>query len=59
MVQLKQVMTMAENSKLKILYILDIMKKTDALHPLNTTQIAEKLLNYGIKAERKSIGRDL
>lgn len=50
---------MAENSKLKILYILDIMKKTDAQHPLNTTQIAEKLMNYGIKAERKSIGRDL
>ncbi len=39
---------MAENSKLKILYILDIMKKTDAQHPLNTTQIAEKLMNYGI-----------
>lgn len=50
---------MAENNKLKILYILDIMKKTDENHPVNSTQIAEQLSRYGIKAERKSIGRDL
>ena len=50
---------MAENNKLKILYILDIMKKTDENHPVNSTQIAEQLKRYGIKAERKSIGRDL
>ena len=50
---------MAENSKLKLLYILDIMKKTDEFHPINSTQIAAKLERYGIQAERKSIGRDL
>lgn len=50
---------MAENSKLKLLYILDIMRKTDEFHPINSTQIAEKLSAYGIRAERKSIGRDL
>ena len=50
---------MAEKNKLKILYILDIMKKTDENHPVNSTQIAEQLSRYGIKAERKSIGRDL
>ena len=50
---------MAENSKLKLLYILDIMKKTDEFHPLNSTQIEAKLQAYGINAERKSIGRDL
>lgn len=50
---------MAENSKLKLLYILDIMKKTDEYHPLNSTQIEAKLQAYGVSAERKSIGRDL
>jgi len=53
------VISMAENSKLKLLYILDIMKKTDEFHPINSTQIAAKLSAYGIHAERKSIGRDL
>lgn len=50
---------MAESSKLKILSILEIMKKTDEFHPLNAAQIADKLLDYGITAERKSIVRDL
>ena len=50
---------MAENSKLKLLYILDIMKKTDEFHPLNATQIAALLEQYGITAERKSISRDI
>lgn len=50
---------MAEKSKLKILYILNMMRKTDENHPINSTQIAEELLRYGISAERKSIGRDI
>lgn len=50
---------MAENSKLKLLYILDMMKKTDEHHPLNATQIAARLQQYGITAERKSISRDI
>lgn len=50
---------MAEKSKLKILYVLDIMKKTDEHHPMNTTQISKKLASYGIQAERKSIARDI
>ncbi|MDO5391653.1 MAG: WYL domain-containing protein [Eubacteriales bacterium] len=50
---------MTGNSKLKIICILDIMRKTDEFHPLNTTQIAKELLSYGVKAERKSIVRDL
>ena len=50
---------MAENSKLKLLYILDIMKNTDEFHPLNATQIAALLEQYGITAERKSISRDI
>jgi len=51
---------MAETNKLKILYVLDIMRKTDEQHPMNISQIADKLESvYDIKAERKSIGRDL
>jgi len=50
---------MAGNSKLKLLYILEIMKKTDEFHPINSTQIAARLEAYGIVAERKSIARDL
>lgn len=50
---------MAENSKLKILYILDVMRKTDINNPLNVTQIVKKLEGYGINAERKSVARDL
>ncbi len=51
---------MAENSKLKLIYILDIMRKTDEDHPMNATQLGEELQSiYGITAERKSIARDL
>ena len=53
------VINMTDSSKLKLLYILEIMKKTDELHPFNTTEIAAKLTHYGITAERKSISRDL
>ena len=52
-------MCLAEQNKLKLLYILDIMKKTDEFHPVNSSQILEKLKQYGINAERKSVGRDL
>jgi predicted DNA-binding transcriptional regulator YafY len=50
---------MGGNSKLKILYILELMRKTDEHHPMNSTQIAERLQSQGITAERKSIGRDI
>lgn len=50
---------MPENNKLKLLYILEMMKKTDEFHPLNATQIKEKLKAYMIDAERKSICRDI
>lgn len=50
---------MAEMSKLRVLRVLDIMKKSDEAHPLNSTQIVERLKEYGIDGERKSIGRDI
>lgn len=48
-----------EDTKKKLLLILDMMRKTDEKHPLNATQIAGKLQASGVKAERKSIARDL
>lgn len=53
---------MADNNKLVLLHILEIMKKTDELHPLNTTQIKMRLeKEYGIypPPERKTISRDI
>lgn len=50
---------MTEKNKLKILYILEMMKKTDENHPLNSSQIVAKLKAQGINVERKSIGRVL
>ena len=50
---------MAENSKIKLLYVLQIMGESDKEHPLNTKQVAEKLAEKGIVAERKSISRDI
>lgn len=48
-----------EKNKLKLLYVLDIIKETDELHPITATQICKKLKLYGIEAERKSICRDI
>ena len=50
---------MTEKNKLKILYILEMMRKTDENHPLNSSQIAAKLKRQGMEVERKSIGRVL
>lgn len=47
------------NSKLKLLRILEILTETDEEHPLTASQIEEKLLLYGITAERKSVCRDI
>ena len=50
---------MTEKNKLKVLYILEMMKKTDENHPLNSSQIIAKLKAQQIEVERKSIGRVL
>ncbi len=48
------------NGKLKILYIIDILKKySDEEHPINATEICNYLKKYGINAERKAIYDDL
>lgn len=50
---------MAGQTKEKLLYILDILKKTDEQHPINTVEILKKLEERGLLAERKSIARDI
>ncbi|MBO5908286.1 MAG: WYL domain-containing protein, partial [Clostridia bacterium] len=48
------------NGKLKILYIVDILRKySDEENPINATEICEHLAHYGIKAERKAIYDDI
>lgn len=53
-------MSKRARQKLKLIYTLDILKKySDEENPLNAAKIAEKLLDYGIEAERKSIYDDI
>lgn len=48
------------NQKLKLIYILDILKRySDEDNPLNATEIAEKLAQFDVTAERKSIYDDI
>ncbi len=48
------------NQKLKLIYILDILKRfSDEENPLNASDISEKLSEFGIDAERKSIYDDI
>jgi predicted DNA-binding transcriptional regulator YafY len=47
-------------SKLKLLYLLKILKEeSDEDNELTMNDLIEKLSNYGISAERKSVNRDL
>lgn len=49
-----------QNSKLKLLYLKDIFEKySDEEHILNSADIADYLLEYGIECERKSIYKDI
>lgn len=53
---------MARNSgqKLKLLYIVKILtEESDENHPVSTKTLIEKLGNYGVSAERKSIYDDI
>lgn len=53
-------MTYNNKAKLKTLYVRQILEdETDAEHGLSMTQIIERLAEYGIDAERKSVYRDI
>lgn len=45
--------------KLKLLKILDILRETDSTHPITAPSICTRLAEMGIKAERKSVCRDI
>lgn len=49
-----------QNSKLKLLYLADILnRKTDEDHLISTPEICDELEKMGIAAERKSIYKDI
>ncbi|WP_311397037.1 hypothetical protein [Lancefieldella parvula] len=53
-------MTYNNKAKLKILYVKQILEEeTDAEHGLSMRQIIERLEQFDIKAERKSVYRDI
>lgn len=53
-------MARQEHQKTKILYILKILsEETDERHPLSAGQIAERVAEYGVRCERKSVYSDL
>lgn len=53
-------MAVRRGQKLKLLYILDILKKqSDEEHPLNAIIICDELSKLGISAERKAIYDDI
>lgn len=46
--------------KLKLIYIIDILKQfTDEDHPMNATELCERLSELGVSAERKAIYNDI
>lgn len=52
-------MARAANQKLKLLYLLDILRtETDENHPLSTAELIERLDHLGISAERKALYSD-
>ncbi len=53
-------MTYNNKAKIKILYLLKILEEeTDATHGLTMAQLIERLNEYGVSAERKSIYADI
>jgi predicted DNA-binding transcriptional regulator YafY len=53
-------MDSAKSTKLKLLYLLDILEKeSDEEHPIPMPELEKKLEARGVSAERKSIVRDL
>lgn len=53
-------MAIRTGQKLKLLYIVDILNKyTDEEHPINASEICDRLYELGVSAERKSIYDDI
>lgn len=53
-------MSASLNKKIKLLYLLEILKEySDEQHPLTSFEIIDKLSSYGISVERKAIYSDI
>lgn len=52
-------MARSSNQKPKLLYLRDILQKTDEDHPVSMSRIITLLAQNGVEAERKSIYNDL
>lgn len=53
-------MARSSNQKLKLLYMIEILKEyTDEEHAITTSELINRLEQYGIKAERKTIYSDI
>lgn len=50
---------MENEKKPRLLLVLKMLQKTDVEHPLNTTEIINKLKQCGVDTERKAVLRDL
>lgn len=48
-----------ENTKIRLLRVMDILRETDEDHPYTANQIVHQLELYGINAERKAVLRDI
>ncbi len=56
----ENIMAKSCNQKEKILYLMRLfLEETDAEHPLTRRQLEEKLADYGIQTERKSLYSDM
>ena len=53
-------MAKSSNQKLKLMYLKDILEnESDEKHPLSVNYLKQRLLDYGITAERKAIYSDI
>lgn len=50
---------MDEQTKIKLLYVLEALYKTDEDHGMNANTLLDYLQEKGIKSERKSVARDI
>ena len=49
-----------DKTRTRLLRVLEILKvKSDAEHPISSSEMLEELAKYGIEAERKSIYKDI
>lgn len=56
----ENIMAKSSNQKEKILFLMRLFQReTDPEHPLSRKELEERLADYGIQAERKSLYNDI